>query len=229
MTRHTFKGNRNYDRRYDEEYGSDVSHGSQHSNSRTTNVRTENMIADMAKGFVEAQAKITDGSRTDHEEKILQALSEISSQLQGMQQQMKGSVPKGNKTGDQSAGGGGEQDNSQGMQAPDSTNSTDQMNNSTNNSNNNNAIAEELKSVFSTLLQGTGQQTMNNNPSQAPDKQKSADSNPSMKNMTQIISQAQYELANELETSLNKLKQVIRESERVANKISNLLGKEKQQ
>jgi len=42
----------------------------------------------------------------------------------------------------------------------------------------------------------------------------------------QVLAQAQYELANELEASLQKLKQVIRESEQIANKISNLLGEE---
>lgn len=42
----------------------------------------------------------------------------------------------------------------------------------------------------------------------------------------QALAQAQYELADELEASLKKLKQVISESEKLANKISNLLGEE---
>lgn len=41
---------------------------------------------------------------------------------------------------------------------------------------------------------------------------------------SQVLAKAQYELANELDASLQKLKQVISESERIANQISNLLG-----
>jgi len=42
----------------------------------------------------------------------------------------------------------------------------------------------------------------------------------------QALAQAQYELATELEASLQKLRQVIGESERLAGKISSLLGRE---
>ena len=45
----------------------------------------------------------------------------------------------------------------------------------------------------------------------------------------QLLSQAQYELANELEASLQKLRQVINESEKIAAKVSTLLQQEGQQ
>lgn len=45
----------------------------------------------------------------------------------------------------------------------------------------------------------------------------------------QILEQAQYELANELEASLKKLKEVISESENLATKISALIGQDSNQ
>ena len=45
---------------------------------------------------------------------------------------------------------------------------------------------------------------------------------------SQVLAEAQYELANELDASLKKLKQVITESEKIAAKISNLIGQENQ-
>ena len=45
----------------------------------------------------------------------------------------------------------------------------------------------------------------------------------------QILEQAQYELANELEASLKKLKEVISESENLAAKISALIGQDSNQ
>lgn len=45
----------------------------------------------------------------------------------------------------------------------------------------------------------------------------------------QLLSQAQYELANELEASLQKLRQVINESEKIAAKVSALLQQQEQQ
>jgi len=39
----------------------------------------------------------------------------------------------------------------------------------------------------------------------------------------QVLSEAQYELANELEVSLNKLRAVIDESKQIAQKISKVL------
>lgn len=43
----------------------------------------------------------------------------------------------------------------------------------------------------------------------------------------QMLADAQYELSNELEASLQKLKTVIQESEKIANKINNLLSQSK--
>ncbi|MDA8145860.1 MAG: hypothetical protein M0Z27_07355 [Thermaerobacter sp.] len=43
---------------------------------------------------------------------------------------------------------------------------------------------------------------------------------------TQLMAQAQFELAQELETNLQKLKQVIQESQDIAHRIETVLGKE---
>lgn len=48
----------------------------------------------------------------------------------------------------------------------------------------------------------------------------------SKKTISEILSQKQYELADELEASLQKLKKVISESEKLTLKITNLLGEE---
>ena len=55
---------------------------------------------------------------------------------------------------------------------------------------------------------------------------KSPQNKMAVQTVSQVLAQAQYELANELETSLKKLKQVISESEQLANNISKLLGEE---
>jgi hypothetical protein len=43
---------------------------------------------------------------------------------------------------------------------------------------------------------------------------------------SQVLAEAQYELANELETSLNKLQRVIEESKQIAQKISSILAQQ---
>lgn len=110
-----------------------------------------------------------------------------------------------------------------------------------------NQLSQQLQDVFSQLLlskndkQSAGQMNQANSEPPSQSNQSSGQSQPEqgqasqdvtkLKKLTvqtasQVLSQAQYELANELEVSLKKLKQVISESEKIANKISNLLGEE---
>lgn len=79
---------------------------------------------------------------------------------------------------------------------------------------------EELSELFSKLIENKAQQSQYQQQSSLP----SAGNGKTVETAKQILAQAQYELANELEQSLQKLKQVISESEKIANKISNLLG-----
>ena len=100
--------------------------------------------------------------------------------------------------------------------------------------------SEELQKLFSQLLKNQeGQQnqseeqiqSQNIEPNQFNKEQQGQSSGKKSKNgaiavqtAAQVLAEAQYELANELDVSLKKLKQVISESEKIADKISNLLG-----
>ena len=87
---------------------------------------------------------------------------------------------------------------------------------------------EQLQAMFQQLLQNnTGtksKQSSNENSGQTQGEQ--GKKQIPAQTAAQVLAQAQYELSNELEASLKKLKQVINESERIANKISTLLGEE---
>lgn len=87
---------------------------------------------------------------------------------------------------------------------------------------------EQLQAMFQQLLRNnTGsknKQSTNENSGQNQGEQ--GKNQIPAQTAAQVLAQAQYELSNELEASLKKLKQVINESEKIANKISTLLGEE---
>ena len=89
-------------------------------------------------------------------------------------------------------------------------------------------VSQELQNIFSTLLQSNSNETGKTEKVSSNNKQ--SQNNPpeitAVQDAAQMLSQAQYELSNELEASLKKLKEVISESEKIANKISNLIGEE---
>lgn len=136
------------------------------------------MIAGIAQGVAQAQAKITqDSIKTSDNQEIISLLQQLNSQLEKFQQQSTGqTVPLNNKS------------NLQQESAETSGQSQKKLQTQTNSRHNTVAV----------------------------------------QTATQVLAQAQYELANELEASLQKLKQVINESEKIANKISNLLGEDNQ-
>lgn len=204
-----------YGRRRDEEYGRDEGDSKQVA-GRGQN--TDSLIADMAKGFVEAQAKIANAPDGGPNQEMLAMLEKISRQLSQMQNTSAGAQqPGGQEQGGQQAQGSGQ--GKEGRQ-------------------------EELSALFSRLLtdnkaegqqndgsrQGadTQQRAGGTKPSgeQPQSAQKGDEKSSSAQTAAQALAQAQYELANELEASLTKLKQVISESEKLADKISNLLGQE---
>lgn len=215
-----------YSRRRDEEYGRDEGDQKQ-GESRGPN--TDSLIADMAKGFVEAQAKIAGAPDGGPNQEMLAMLEKISRQLSQLQNEPAG----GQQTGGQEQGGRQTQGTGQGKEGRQ----------------------EELSALFSRLLaenktdgqqssgssQGAGtqqragdtqpgggnrQQLGQNSGNQAGGQSAGGEKLSSAQTAAQALAQAQYELANELEASLTKLKQVISESEKLADKISNLLGQE---
>ena len=109
----------------------------------------------------------------------------------------------------------------------------------------NSTVSQELKNLFSALLT-TGNSAASSDNSQQTNKlnqqkpasqqhpantqeEDSQTASIAVQTAAQVLSQAQFELSNELEASLQSLKQVIAESEKIANKISNLLGEENNQ
>jgi myosin heavy subunit len=185
---------------------------------------TDRIIADMAQGFVQAQADITGKSANSTNQEMLSLLQKVSTQLEKMQQPTQsGSADKktlqsepAQKTQVQSQQSQEGQENKTGSQSEKQP--TESM------------VSQELQNLFSQILQGkdeknSTQQSNNQNTNAKPQK-KDKDAAMTVQTAAQVLAQAQYELSNELEASLKKLKQVISESEKIATKISDLLGEE---
>lgn len=79
--------------------------------------------------------------------------------------------------------------------------------------NNTNALLDQLLNQSNAKSAAKGQ----------PTSQQKSNDTLVLQTAAEVLSRAQYELSNELENSLKKLKQVISESEQIANKISNLI------
>ncbi len=167
------------------------------------------MIASMAKGIAEVQSGATDQADIVN---MLQQISQQLGQLQGQPQPINSGQPmqesESEPVQEESAP---EQDDS--SQQPDSL--------------------AELQRLVSQLAQNQRQQPDQTVKQNAGGKQANGQIN--MRKLQQKITQktaaralndAQYELSVELENSLKKLKQVISESEKLADKITNLIGEE---
>lgn len=198
------------------------------------------VIADIAQGVMEAQANLAAEKATANNQEILTLLQQINEQLkqQGSSGQLNAQANASNTQGQADEKG---QSKNQSLQQ-NKTNQQQQgqqAGSSQNQSNDDPAeelVSQQLQNLFSQLLQGNrtdgqGQMGQNNsgggNQQGSGQKQQSDKKNSvAVQTAAQVLAQAQYELANELEASLKKLKQVISESEKIANKISNLLGEE---
>jgi len=188
-----------------------------------------NLVAELAQGFMQAQANISDSFSNVNNQEIVLLLQKINKQLETIQQ---------STTNNQSAVNNQQAASPVQTQSAQQTQGTQNQNSkqgTSNNSSNSNGVSKELQTLFSQLLQGdsdnstnTTSQQNNKNVCSSSDKKQKNNSGNSLVAQTaaQVLAQAQYELSNELEASLNKLKQVITESEKIANKISNLLGEE---
>jgi hypothetical protein len=104
---------------------------------------------------------------------------------------------------------------------------TQLLKNSTNKSSINNPNqqlnAEKANNTNALLDQLLNQSNTKSAAKEQPTSQQKSNDTLVLQTAAEVLSRAQYELSNELENSLKKLKQVISESEQIANKISNLI------
>lgn len=183
-------------------------------------LKNNRLISDITQGFAEAQVNLSQNKDGNNQE-ILGLLEKVSKQLERLQQPSGGNLQKsGNRSQYQL------NNNNMAEKKDQSTQS--------NAGNQSAIISQELQNLFNKIVQGNGSAdnatlndgSENNTQEKQTNNTQKADKNNTVAVQTaaQVLAQAQYELANELEASLKKLKQVISESEKVANKISNLLG-----
>lgn len=186
MSRQPLKGITGYLKRNREENSSENSTDNQDTNY-------DKLVADMAKGFMEAQSQVTKPANQNTE--MLALLEKMSLQINEL---------KNNLNNDNS--------------------SENQKNQSTSSQQQQDITAQNMKELLSSLLQTNTNPQQNNEDSNS---QNTKDSNKAaVQSAAQVLTQAQYELSNELEASLAKLRQVISKSEKIANRISTLLGTE---
>lgn len=194
----------------------------QPTNAEEGNMANRNFNNNITQGFTQSQ---TSGAGTCSHPDIISLLQKVSSQLQQLQQQTSG---QNGNTAESSYSDQGEiiQNGGQSPKKETATYNVDQNQNVSPNGNQTETmVTQELQNLFSQLLQGNN--NLQSSPEQAPEfdnKTQNKANSMAVQTAGQVLAKAQYELANELETSLNKLKQVISESEKIANQISNLLG-----
>ncbi|WP_378955542.1 hypothetical protein [Pelosinus sp. sgz500959] len=173
---------------------------------------SDSLIADMAQGFMQAQAKMTDHSGNLNNLEITLLLQKVNEQLEEIKKTAQHS--KSQDSQQQSVAQKGSQDNQKQSE--------------------NEKPSSDLQTLLNSVLQGKANNSNNEKESSKSQKQDNNQSNEgtsqqnvmNVQTVSQVLAQAQYELANELENSLKKLKQVISESEKLASNISNLLGEE---
>lgn len=187
------------------------------------NKKNDSLIADMAQEFIQAQAVMADKAMSVNNLEIALLMQKVNDQLE----ELKRSTPNSTQTGEQSNKSStaqvSSQENATSGAAQD--NSTQQADGGS---------SKDLQALLTSVLQGknnNGNSANTSSNTQSNDVNKSnggqsPQNTMAVQNVSQVLAQAQYELANELETSLKKLKQVISESEKIANKISKLLGEE---
>lgn len=169
------------------------------------------VIADMAQGFMQAQANMNDSSGHINNVEIALLLQKMNQQLDEIKKTSQNSAKEDSKQQNK-ADTSGQENNKQ------SSADLQTLLNSVLQGKNNNQDKKQIEQETS--------KSQSNSSSQSPGKNQQNMIN--VQTVSQVLAQAQYELANELENSLKKLKQVINESEKLANNISNLLGEESQ-
>ncbi len=164
---------------------------------------TDSLIADMAKGFVAAQAQMACPPAQSGE--MLRLLEKISRQLEDLQQPNSSRSPQGPPPETAAVAGQNKQSGPQPAQVAGQQQTAD------------------MQALFSKLLTTGKPDQAENQGNQSRD---AAPKGAAAQTAAQALAQAQFELSQELEVSLQKLKQVISESEQLANRIGNLIGQE---
>ncbi|MCC5464367.1 hypothetical protein [Pelosinus baikalensis] len=189
-------------------------------NDYKNNGDTNNLIADMAQGFIQAQTKVDSGN----DKEIISLLEKLNSNLE----EMKSSNDDSKKNTSSDAG-----KNTDGSLSKKLLQAklSEQLLQSGSTEQGDKELLQELKTLVSTMLQGKSNSEDNSSNPQTDDTKKSdmkqqQQDSMAVQTVSQVLAQTQYELANELETSLQKLKEVISKSEKVATNISHLLSKE---
>ena len=169
------------------------------------------VIADMAQGFIQAQANMNDSSTHINNAEIALLLQKMNQQLDEIKKTSQNSAKEDSKQQNKADTSGQENNKQSSADLQTLLNSVLQGKNNNQDKKQNEQETSKSQSNSSSQSPGKNQQNMIN-----------------VQTVSQVLAQAQYELANELENSLKKLKQVINESEKLANNISNLLGEESQ-
>lgn len=170
------------------------------SNSNRNNdqeLNYEKLVADMTKGFFEAQSQANKPQNNNQD--MITLLEKLSMQIDTMKNNLDNNAPNNSSN----------EATTQGQET---------------------ISAQTLKDLFSSILQTDAnkqnlqQDSSQNKNSDSSQPQEKNSNKVAVQAAAQVLAQAQYELSNELEASLTKLRQVISKSEKIADKISSLLG-----
>lgn len=189
MSRQTIKGITGYLKRNREESSSE-------NNTDNQDANYDKLVADMAKGFMEAQSQVTKPVNQNTE--MLDLLEKMSMQINELKNNLDNN---GNNTESQK----------------NQSNSSQQQQDIT---------AQNIKELLGSLLQANTNDNAQQNNENKNNQNTQNINKTAVQSAAQVLTQAQYELSNELEASLTKLRQVISKSEKIANRISTLLGTE---
>jgi len=226
MTRKSPRRFANYSKQNEEQYYNNQPPRQQQNSYQHQESSNDSMIADVAQGFIQAQANMNNKGADYNNLEIALLLQKCNNQLEEIRRSAQGNSSD-NQAGEQNNKNATVQDSnsqSQGEQGGQD-NSQQQVASSP---------PQDLQGLLMTMLQGKNnnenstakasnmQNSDMNKTSGGQNKQNKVD----VQTVSQVLAQAQYELANELENSLKKLKQVISESEKLANNINNLLGEQ---
>ncbi len=195
----------------DEEQKNDVNAKSM--NEYQKNCDTNTLIADMAQGFIQAQAKVSNNTSSVSNQDIISLLEKLNNNLE----EIKSSSDK-------------ESNQKSSSKKYTQQEETEPSTNGGSKKQDDKELLHELQTLVSAMLQGnttedSSLKPQSDNAKKSDMKQQQQDSM-AAQTVSQVLAQTQYELANELENSLQKLKEVISKSEKVATNISHLLSKE---
>jgi len=187
---------------------------------------TDSLIADMAQGFIQAQAKVTNNATSFNNKDIISLLEKVNSQLE----EIKNSNDDSKK--DLAQTDGGSNNNSSTKKCAQEESPTTSTQGASSKGQADKELLKELKTLVSAMLQGKNNSEENsslqsqNTDNKKSDMKKQQQDSMAAQTVSQVLAQTQYELANELENNLQKLRQVISKSEKIATNISQLLGEE---